>query len=275
MFEATIKPVEARNSPIPEIEIGFSIKNTEDRHILLIGYALDFKINGVEVGNVADYVSYQLYPKNQIQFNQKFNVSPHAFAAIERARKSGDVQLSSNIKVLYHDTEIEQNPNYPNPRSYRLSTASFKMSQKEWIQFISEMGYVKYKIFEIPYSDTPQLPEFENIMNSLEAAQILFYEGKNEEVVSKCRTMLEQFRVILKDEEKKAKIDGKIDERGLGEQGRDSKSKRIHDIFTKVYNFHNVGPHYPYHVSREDAEMSLVMCMSLLRYYGVQLDKLT
>jgi hypothetical protein len=137
------------------------------------------------------------------------------------------------------------------------------------------MGYTKHKIFEIPYPDTPQLPEFENIMKALEAAQGLLYEGKNEEVVSKCRTVLEQFRSILRDEEKKAKIDAKIDERCLGEQGNDSKSKRIHSIFTKVYNFHNIGPHYPYHVSREDAEMSLVMCMSLLRYYGVQLDKLT
>ena len=71
------------------------------------------------------------------------------------------------------------------------------------------------------------------------------------------------------------KIDAKIDDKCLGEEGRDPKSKRIYSIFTKVYYFHNVGPHYPYHVSRTDAEMSLVMCMSLLRYYGVQLDKLT
>ena len=115
----------------------------------------------------------------------------------------------------------------------------------------------------------------EEVANVEVKAEVKEKAQKNEEVVSKCRTVLEQFRDILKDEEKKAKIDAKIDERCIGEHGRDPKSKRIHEIFNKVYNFHNVGPHYPYFVAREDAEMSLVLCMSLLRYYGIQLDKLT
>lgn len=269
MFEATIRPVQARSSTIPEIEITFDIKNTENKDIILIGYALDVSLGGVTIGNVSDYIAYNISARGRTRFNQTFAIPPYVFNAIEKSRRNGDLHLSANMKALYID------PDFPNPLADQLSTASHKFSQSEWIKIISDLGYTKYKIFEIPYPDTPQLPEFEKIVKELEEAQTLFYEGKNDLVVSKCRIVLEQLRAILRDKEKRAKIDAKIDEQCIGEEGRDPKSKRVNDIFTKAYNFHNVGPHYHYFVAREDAEMSLILCMTLLRYYGVQLDKVT
>ena len=281
MFEAIIRPVTARSSPIPEIEISFGIKNTEERNIILIGYALDFNISGVTVGNVADYDSYQIYAKNRITFNQKFSIPPHIFAAVEGSRKSGDVHLSSNIKTLYFDTDIDETTKYQNPlRSYSLSTASHKLSQKEWIQFISDLGYTKHKIFEIPYPDIPQLPEIKNIMQELEEAQSLFYEGRNNEVVSRCRLLLEELQPIVsskngKNYEMRSEIANIVNTGCFADEGEASKSEKIEHIRQAVWKFHHIGPHYKYAVTRADAEIALVLCMSLLRYYGVQLDKLT
>lgn len=281
MFEAIIRPVQARSNPIPEIEIKFDIKNTEERNILLLGYALDFNISGVTVGNVADYISYKIYAKNQITFNQKFSIPPHIFAAIEKARKSGDIHLSSNIKALYFDAEIDEPTKYQNtPLSYPLSTASHKLSQKEWIQFISDLGYTKHKIFEIPYPDIPQLPEIKNIMQELEEAQSLFYEGRNNEVVSRCRLLLEELQPIVSSKndkiyEMRSEIANVVNAGCFADEGKDSKSDKIENIRKAVWKFHHIGPHYKYAVTRADAELALVLCMSLLRYYGVQLDKLT
>ena len=281
MFEATITPVQARNNSIPEIEIGFSIKNTGDREILLLGYALDFNTSGVTVGKVADYAQYQIYSKNQISFNQTFSISPHIFAAIEKARKSGDVYLSSNIKVLYLDTKINEPNKYQNnPRSYSLSTASHKLSQKEWIKIISDLGYTKHKIFEIPYPDIPQLPEIKNIMQKLEEAQNFFHEGKNNEVVTTCRLLLEELQPIVssknsKKYEMRSEIANIVNTGCFADEGKDSKSEKIENIRNAVWKFHHIGPHYKYAVTRADAELALVLCMSLLRYYGVQLDEIT
>ena len=281
MFEAIIRPVQARSNPIPEIEISFDIKNTEERDILLLGYALDFNISGVTVGNVTDYISYKIYSKNRISFNQKFSIPPHIFAAVERSRKSGDVHLSSTIKALYLDTEINEPTKYQNPpRSYPLSTASHKLSQKEWIQFVSDLGYTKHKIFEIPYPDIPQLPEIKNIMQELEEAQSLFYEGRNNEVVSRCRLLLEELQPIVsskngKNYEMRSEIANIVNTGCFADEGKESKSEKIEGIRQAVWNFHHIGPHYKYAVTRADAELALVLCMSLLRYYGVQLDEIS
>ena len=279
MFEAIITPVQARNNPIPEIEIRFDIKNTEERNIFLLGYSLDFNISGVTVGKVADYISYPIYAKSQITFNQIFSIPPHIFAAVEKSRKSGDVQLTSNIKALYLDTKINEPAKYQNPPlSYTLSTAHHKLSQKEWIQFISNLGYTKYKIFEIPYPDIPQLPEIKNIMQELEEAQSLFYEGRNNEVVSKCRLLLEELQPIVssnnsKNSEMRSEIANIVNIGCFADEDKGSKSEKIENIRRAVWMFHHIGPHYKYTVTRADAELALVLCMSLLRYYGVQLDE--
>ena len=279
MFEAIIRPVQARNNPIPEIEISFDIKNTEERNILLLGYALDFNISGVTVGKVADYISYQISAKSQISFNQKFSIPPHIFAAVERSRKSGDVQLYSNIKALYFDSEIDKPTQYQNlPRSSTLSTTQHKLSQKEWIKIISDLGYTKHKIFEIPYPDIPQLPEIKNIMQKLEEAQNLFYEGRNNEVVTTCRLLLEELQPIVssnngKNYEMRSEIANIVNTGCFADEGQDPKSVKIENIRSAIWKFHHIGPHYKYAVTRADAELALVLCMSLLRYYGVQLDE--
>ena len=279
MFEAIITPVQARNNPIPEIEIRFDIKNTEERNIFLLGYALDFNINGVTVGKVADYISHQIYAKGQTTFNQKFSIPHHIFAAIEGSRKSGDVQLYSNIKALYFDSEIDKPTQYQNlPRSSTLSTTQHKLSQKEWIKIISDLGYTKHKIFEIPYPDIPQLPEIKNIMQKLEEAQNLFYEGKNNEVVTTCRLLLEELQPIVssnnsKNSKMKSEIANIVNTGCFADEDKGSKSEKIENIRRAVWMFHHIGPHYKYAVTRADAELALVLSMSLLRYYGVQLDE--
>lgn len=279
MFEAIITPVKARNNPIPEIEIRFDIKNTEEQNIFLLGYSLDFNINGVTIGKVSDYISHQIRAKGQTSFNQKFSIPPHVFAAVERSRKSGDVQIYSNIKALYFDSEIDKPAKYQNlPRSDQLSTTQHKLSQKEWIKIISDLGYTKYKIFEIPYPDIPQLPEIKNIMQKLEEAQNLLYEGRNNEVVTTCRLLLEELQPIVssnnsKNSEMKSEIANIVNTGCFADEGKGSKSEKIENIRRAVWMFHHIGPHYKYAVTRADAELALVLSMSLLRYYGVQLDE--
>ncbi|MBN1133630.1 MAG: hypothetical protein JXA38_01625 [Methanosarcinaceae archaeon] len=269
MFEGKIIRIDASKDPIPKLKIETDISNHTGSLIIILGYSTKVFFADAQIANETTLKSSKIDDRGKDRLSNEILISPFIFGAIEKSRCNSDVQIR-----IVTDVEYIIPPHDNIPKIERIIIDD-NLSQTQWIDFIANMGYNRYKIFEMPFPDMPQFPEFEDIMKTLESAQTLFYEGKNEEVVNKCRTVLERFRTILNDEKMKTKIDNKIDERCIGEEGRDPKSKRIHEIFTKVYNFHNVGPHYPYFVAREDAELSLVMCMSLLRYYYVQLDKLT
>jgi hypothetical protein len=55
----------------------------------------------------------------------------------------------------------------------------------------------------------------------------------------------------------------------------EKKSYKIEAIRASLWKYLHVGAHDGYNVTREDAEFALVLYMSVLRYYGVQMDKVT
>ena len=60
-----------------------------------------------------------------------------------------------------------------------------------------------------------------------------------------------------------------------GRLGEPPKSERIEHIRQKIWKLLHIGPHEGYSVSREDAEYIYWLCLSTIRYYAVQFNKLS
>ncbi|MEA2033673.1 MAG: hypothetical protein U9N41_08845 [Euryarchaeota archaeon] len=66
-----------------------------------------------------------------------------------------------------------------------------------------------------------------------------------------------------------------IDLGSLGQSNKPNKSKRIEDIRQKIWTLLHIGPHEGYIVTRQDAELIIFLCISMIRFYSVQFEKIS
>lgn len=285
MFRGKIRQINAYNRTIPCIEFGMNIENDEGYNIKILGYSMKLSFAGVPVGDISEFPDIDVPNRSYSLITQEISINPHVFEAIEKARKSGDVSVNSEIRILYRNTSVKESDSIVG----YIPCDQYKLSQSDWIRLASDMGYTKYKIFEMLYPDIPQLPEFENGIRDLEEAQTLFFEGKNDLAVSKCRSVFEHLNERLAEfptSPKKHKMDSKIAEvvdAGPHPPAKltsnnaiedNLKSQKIENIRFTLWRLLHIGPHCGYSVTREDAELVLMLCFSMVRYYSVQLNEL-
>lgn len=279
MFDVKITQIDAEKKAIPVFKIQLLIKNLESYSIQLLGYKINISFAGVNIGSTSSYSSIKINNHGHHYFEEEIQITPYLFETINKARRNGDVQINGSINYLYLNLAVDQQKQIP--LTYRTYFNPYKLSQFDWTNLATKLGYTKYKIFEILWPDIPQLDELNNIMNGLQEAQTLFNEGKNNEVVSKCRLVLEELMPIVTGKysgnklEMKKDIAGIVDFGSFQKEGEEPKSEKIENLRQKIWRYHHIGPHYGYTVSREDAELSIMLCLSMVRYYSVQLNKLT
>ncbi|WMW22785.1 hypothetical protein RE476_02885 [Methanolobus mangrovi] len=279
MFDAKIVQVDAEKKAIPIFKIKLLLKNPESYSIQLLGYKIEIKLAGVNIGTAFGYSSIKVDNRGSHYFEEEIQITPYLFETIDKARRNGDVHINGSINILYLNLAIEQQNQIP--LVHNVYFDSYKLSQIEWINLATKLGYTRYKIFEMLWPDIPQLDELNNIIQELQDSQSLFYEGRNNEVVSKCRLILEELATIVTGKysgnkfEMNKDIAGIVDVGSFQKQGEETKSGKIENLRQMIWRYHHIGPHYGYTVTREDAELSIMLCLSMIRYYSVQLNKLT
>ncbi|WP_340820259.1 hypothetical protein [Methanolobus sp. WCC4] len=278
MFEVKIQHIDAEKRAIPVLKIQLHLKNPELYPIELLGYKINLRFAGVVVGSTSSYSSIRIDNHGSHYFNEDIQITPYIFEIIDQSRKNGDVHISGSLNCLYLNLSIDKANQ--TPQVFDRQFDSYKLSQLDWINLATKMGYTRYKIFEMIWPDIPQLDELNNIIRGLDEAQTLFYEGKNNEVVSKCRLVLEELMPIVTGKNSSNKIEMKkemadiVDYGSFHKDGESSKSEKIEDLRQKIWRYHHIGPHCGYPVTRADAELSIMLCLSMVRYYSVQINKL-
>lgn len=275
----TIKKIEASERTIPAIDIEIEITNDEQQEIYMVGYSIDLLLCNVPLGSIQKFRTTNLAPRRTEKIRENFPIYPFIFQAIESERKSDDVPVNISIGVFRIASTGQISPesfqfygiNVPHP---------FKLSERDWITMISKLGYSNYALFEIHYPKQPPVQNLKVAIRRLEEAQQLLNEGKNEEVVTKCRKSFEILNPLVTIQTSAGttitpQLSSQIDIGCGGKQGKPPKSERIEHIRQKIWELLHIGPHEGYTVSREDAEYIYWLCISTIRYYAIQFNKLS
>jgi len=140
---------------------------------------------------------------------------------------------------------------------------NWKLSQDEWLKLLSSLGYSEKWIIEL---DRPKLEGFHEVLEYInKAEEALYNKSDPQSVLRELREAKESFRSFF--EKYKDMIFSKIDEGSIGEQDQKNKSERVYEIYDKVSNFLNIGPHSnKYKVTYDDALLGYREFISILSY---------
>ena len=272
--------ITATGRTIPMLRVQIMIENNEHKTIKIMGYSIKISLSNLLIGDISNFENIFLGPNENHSFNEEFQITPYLFNSIEKERKFGDVPVDARVKILIIKKEPPNNEF--NPLSINadyINVQPIKLSQSDWAKIILDMGYINYKIFEIPFSEVPNIADFEKIMERLAEAQNHFNQGRNEEVVTSCRKAFESLNPLVAVKisnqfEMIPKLAIKIDS-ACKENCQNKKSELIENLRQKIWQLLHTGPHEGYNVTREDAEYILLLALSSVRYYSTQLSKLS
>ncbi len=277
---ATVTNVVHSGRAIPGIFIEIELKNDENERISILGYSIDIHICGISIGNNVKFSTLTIKPNNCSKLREFYDITPYIFKTIENQRKGGDVPINISIGILRINATSQLNINSFNYHGINVQPINYKLSERDWISLVSKMGYANYAIFEIRYPDIPLILGFDKIIKRLEEAQKLLFEGRNEEVVTKCRKAFEILNPLVLDKTSGIKamtsqLSTQIDMGCTKKQNEPSKSERIEELRQKIWKTLHMGPHEGYTLTRDDAELILYLCLSLVRYYSSQFYNLS
>ncbi|MEM3192777.1 MAG: hypothetical protein QW292_12005 [Candidatus Parvarchaeota archaeon] len=259
--------------------------------------AIKLKVRvGIEPGRNQDQIDQPVNPHvHQVGYRVEdaevtlsFNNIPitHSFQGFVSADPWVIADLSFILRIPFEDLkEIEskrsddltlililQGAVFPHPvgsdlrigESQKFTIAiQWKFSQKEWVKFLSDIGYGEKWIVEV---DRPLLEGFHEIIDHLEKAKdALYNKARPEDVLRDLRAARDSFKTFYA--ENRDKIEEIIDRGSQGEPGQEPKSKRIDSIYEKISNFLNIGPHNDkYRVTYSDALLAYREFVSILSY---------
>lgn len=274
-----LNTIKATGRTIPILSVQISIENDKEEYIKILGYSIKIYLSNLLIGDSFNFEKIFLSPKGTNNFNQEFSITPYLFNSIEKERNFGDITIDTRIKLLY--VIHLQSTNQPDPRTLDIEHVNIpqtKLSQSEWAKIVSDMGYKNYQIFEIPYSKVPIISDFEKIMKRLNEAQEHFNQGRNEEVVTSCRKAFESLYPLVTIKNSKFEMNPELSKKidlVCSENCQNKKSNLIEELRQKIWLILHMGPHEGYNVTREDAEFILTLSLSTIRYYALQLNKLS
>ena len=274
-----LNTIKATGRTIPILSVQISIENDKEEYIKILGYSIKIYLSNLLIGDSFNFEKIFLSPKGTNNFNQEFSITPYLFNSIEKERNFGDITIDTRIKLLY--VIHLQSTNQPDPKTLDIEHVNIpqtKLSQSEWAKIVSDMGYKNYQIFEIPYSKVPIISDFEKIMKRLNEAQEHFNQGRNEEVVTSCRKAFESLYPLVTIKNSKFEMNPELSKKidlVCSENCQNKKSNLIEELRQKIWPILHMGPHEGYNVTREDAEFILTLSLSTIRYYALQLNKLS
>lgn len=271
--------INAHDSIEHTIKIDFFIRNDEGIELYKTGYRIKFYILGIPIGDVFEPMPGTLGKGQSDKIEETLIIDPHLFSLIEKRRNRGDVDLRIDVTLLQLRPlkGVELSSFVTDLHQIIGKQVNSPISERKWIDLVSKMGYMNYVIFEIRYPKTSHVVEFEDIINRLKEAEQLLFEGKNEDVVTRCRKAMEILNPLVAVDAKKGPMISalacKVDDGCNGQQNKPSKSQRIDSVRQNIWTLLHIGPHEGYVVTREDAEYIFWMTLSTVRYYTIQFNK--
>jgi len=216
-------------------------------------------------------------PTNFTELVFNFNVNTAILNYIESLRKD-DITLnfifySEYLPVsLFSDSRIK-----PIDAPFELSDREFSVllsydfSEKKWIKFLDDLGYGGKWIIEI---DRPPLEGFDKMSTFLERAKDELYSKSNPAgVIDELRRARDSFKIYF--DEYKKEIYNFIDYGSVSEQGKQTKSERIKNMYETISNWLNIGPHGDkYNVTYQDALLAYRLFITMLSYLSLILAEI-
>lgn len=194
---------------------------------------------------------------------------PDHIEMIERKRAGGDLDLSVTMNtLLVRSNSVHSEIRLEDIYWDQKGAERIKLSQRDWLKCLKEMGYGDYFVIEIPVPEIPKKPEAQAIAKRLEKAREMLWKHENKEVVAELRLALEDLRALILDSNGKLKpnIVSKIDANSPGQKGYPKKSKRLENMENHLRVFLHIAHHTGYEVTRDDAELAMMATVPLARY---------
>lgn len=186
------------------------------------------------------------------------------------SKRTDDVTLRGNLSITCKEEIAFNDASW---KEYSKADLPFNLefSAKKWTTFLSEMGYNEKWIIEL---DRPKLEGYNEIMEHIRKAQDALYNKREpEDVLRDLRAARDSFKVFY--ESRRGKIEEQIDKGSLGEEDQKSKSERVKEMYEKISNFLNLGPHNDkYEVTYLDAQLAFREFISILAYISSVLSKI-
>lgn len=274
-----INSINAHDSIEHTFKVDFYVKNDEGIELYKIGYVVKFYLLGIPIGDKFEIMPGTLGRGQSDKIEETLVIDPHLFSLIEKRRNRGDIDLRIDVTLLHLRPKQGVDPVTFVTELHSTSgrQINYTISERRWIDLISKMGYMNYAIFEIQYPKVPSIPGFEDIMNRLKEAEQLIYEGKNEDVVTRCRKAVETLNPLVTIDVKNGPmvptLANNVDNGCKGQQNKPNKSQRVESVRQNIWTLLHIGPHEGYTVTREDAEYIYWMTLSTVRYYAIQFNK--
>ncbi|MEM3193182.1 MAG: hypothetical protein QW292_14080 [Candidatus Parvarchaeota archaeon] len=264
--------------PVAVIEVTLTI-DIESGHMQVeqneykVGYRIEdiqcsLRFNQIPISHTFETLG-PISPFMSKELGLIFRISLEDLEEIELKRVD-DLELSLHLvgKVIPYNLN-NTNQDVGNPEWMQMEIP-WKFSQKEWIEFLSNIGYAEKWIVEV---DRPKLEGFHEVIEHLEKAEKDLYEKQNpEDVVSDLRAANDSFKTYYNDNIKR--MNKLIDEGSAGESDQLSKSERIVEIYKNISYLLNIGPHNDkYRVTYQDALLAYRQFLTILSYYAPYLEE--
>jgi hypothetical protein len=198
------------------------------------------------------------------------DLDPYKLKKIEQIRDGENLIIRLNLYLTIHDIE---NSNFINSSNLFLKK---RISKSDWIEkFLYTFNFKRTFIAELPVIAKK---DFGKIMDALDKAWHYYYSGDPKEAVSCCRQALEGLTTLLRDYGYETEA---IDDRGRTKRvpdwnrllGNKKLAKIIKSLVISHREFTSPGAHFGKMVSKEDAELALLLTFGLINYFEKTLIK--
>ena len=263
--------------------------NIPDKNELDIYYTLHNLLLSIYFGNILIGISAPLdKPINQNNSsNSVFHVILNAFNInyIEALRKD-DISLTIKITGDYNGGILTNNNQYTVVNfNMLLISFSVKLSEKQWLKLLSEMGYGEKMVIAI---DRPKLEGYHEVLDFIEKANTeISNNGNPDDIIKNLRAGWKSMHTYL--QKYNDELRSEINEQSKDDI-KDPKPKKVtkitNDTITlldtlksledDIYNLTHIGAHpETYTSNREDALLAFRLTVSLMSYYSGMLKRIS
>ncbi len=168
------------------------------------------------------------------------DLDPFQIECIEDLRNGGDLKFTLHLSGIADG--------YWGPQSRTVQEVHFRANQSDWIKVLGEMKYQEFLLFEIPIPPENASSELKQAIQYLKQAKDHLLKGHYDEVVGKCRLVLESVTKGLKEE---SDVQTAIN---TYSNGRKEMTKNQRILFLREVARHVC--HLPHHVSDDSSNVS-------------------
>ena len=287
-MEIVVKTIHGVSRPNSGLRFVLEVKGQGQEYYSVFGYSITCSLGGVQLQADVMLLTFQVSSVLRFEISPTFRIDPYTFHLIEEARAGGDLFYDLGMTLLTGPKpgpEASLNPGNVQAFNASVFGARPKISQADWADYVRVMGFGDRVVLEIPFAQPPVQPTtsagVQTAANRLQEARGLFFEGKTDDVVARCRKALEALNPAVSaypgrtpvSWDLSSSVGRVIDTGSPGQPSKPSKSQRLSELTVSLWEYLHIGPHENYQVFHEDAELALRLTSMVVRYYSLQLEK--